>query len=127
MRRAWERLAGLCVKTQDYSGEMHARLELCQLPNAPFRAISDAVNRLNGLFWLQYVLDTEEKQVVGHRLADVMSDRISEADATDCSRLAWLCRHLGDRERARYFTEQGLARDLDNPYCNKLAIQLGIL
>ena len=123
---AWSRLANLCRRTNDYSGEVHALLQMSLLPNSTFSTCSEAVNRLNGLFNQEYVLDTEEKQIVGEKLASVMAERIEEGDATDCSRLAWLYLHLHDEKGAQYFTELGLEQDPNNAYCRRLAIKLGL-
>lgn len=123
---AWARLAHLCSRTSDYSGEVHALLQRSLLPNSSFDICSDAVNLLNGLFNQQYVLDTEEKQVVGDSLAGVMAKRIEEGDATDCSRLAWLYLHLNEEQNAQYYTELGLERDINNIHCRKLAERFGI-
>jgi hypothetical protein len=126
-QQAWTRQAELCQRTNDWTGEAHALVELCQLLNVPFSTISYAANRLNSLFFHHLlVLDTDEKQVVVRRLVTVMEGRISEADSTDCSRLAWLCLHLRDRERAVKFTRVGLALQPYNEYCQKLATELSI-
>jgi tetratricopeptide (TPR) repeat protein len=125
-REAWTRLANLCRRTNNYSGEVHALLQISLLPGAAFRSCSDAVHRLNSLINQNYVLDTVEKQSVGEDLASVMAKRIDEGDATDCSRLAWLYIHLGDKQSARYFTELGLEQDPNNLYCCKLAETLSM-
>ena len=55
-----------------------------------------------------------------------MERRIEEGGATDCSRLAWLYRHIKDDERARRFVELGLKQDPENEYCDRLARRLGM-
>jgi hypothetical protein len=125
-RDAWSRLANLCRRTNDYSGEVHALLQMNLLPGASFSACSEAVNRLNRLFNQEYELDTEEKQIVGEKLASVMAERIEEGDSTDCSRLAWLYLHLRDEKSAKYFTELGLEQDPNNVYCLRLAVKFGL-
>jgi tetratricopeptide (TPR) repeat protein len=123
--RAWEGLASICQQTGDYVGEIHALVEMCQLPNIPFRVISNAVNRVNALFSEQYfVLDSEEKRVVSRRLAQVMENRIAEGDATDCSRLAWLFMRLRDEDKARQIIQIGLSVEPDNIYCKNLAMRI---
>ncbi|MDQ3658139.1 MAG: NB-ARC domain-containing protein, partial [Actinomycetota bacterium] len=39
---AWNKLADLCQRTGDYSGEIHALVERCQLPNASLQSMSYA-------------------------------------------------------------------------------------
>ncbi len=46
-----------------------------------------------------------------------MEARIEEGDADACSRLAWLCRHLREEERAVHWAKKGLEKDPDNWHC----------
>lgn len=126
-RGAWERLADLSALTRDALGEAQALVELAGSPNIPLYVVSNAANRLNGLFSRrQLSLDTYEKRVLVRRLVEALEGRIEEGDATDCSRLAWLSLHLGDEDRARRFTSMGLRLDPDNEHCGKLARNLRI-
>lgn len=125
---AWKRVAVLCRRTEDWVGEAHAFLEMSQLPGAPFKTISDAANSLNILISQPNVgLDTYEKEILVRRVATVMDSRIEEGDATDCSRLAWLCLRLREDDRAKQLTERGLKLDPRNEYIYKLATRLSIL
>lgn len=124
-RFAWERLADLSGRTDDWTGELHARVAMCELPNTPFETISDTANRLNGLYATHQFLDTEERLVLIGRLAHLMDGRLNEANATDHSRLAWLYLQLHDKDRALQLTETGLALDKSNEYCQKLKAKLG--
>lgn len=122
---AWERLASLCQKTQDWSGEVHARVEMSTLSSTPLYIVSNTANRLNELFWQEHQLfETQEKRIVVQALVDTMERRIKEAEANDFSRLAWLCLHLKDEERASYFTHRGLELEPDNIYCQRLLEKL---
>jgi tetratricopeptide (TPR) repeat protein len=124
---AWERLAGLCQKTEDWPAEVHARIELSKLPKTPFYVISNTANRLNELFREEYSLyDTQEKRIIAQTLVDTMAKRTKEGSANDFSRLAWLCLHLKDEERAKEFTLKGLELQPDNTYCQRLAEKLHI-
>lgn len=117
----WQNLVLLCQKTEDPVGEIHSLVEMCQLPNIPFHAISAAVNRVNALFSEKYgALDSDEKHVVSLRMAQVMEARLEEADATDCSRLGWLFLRLGDDAKALEIARAGLLLDADNTYCSNL-------
>jgi hypothetical protein len=122
---AWERLANLCQKAQDWSGEVHARIEMSKLPSTPFYVVSNTANRVNELFKQEYQLfETEEKRIIVQALIDTMEGRIKDADANDFSRLAWLCLHLKDEEKASYFTHRGLEAEPDNIYCQRLLTKL---
>jgi hypothetical protein len=123
--RAWDRLATLCQKARDWSGEIHARIEMSKLPSMPFYVVSNTANRVNELFRQEHQLfDTEEKRIIVQGLVETMENRISEADANDFSRLAWLCLHLKDEEKAGYFTQRGLEEDPANIYCQRLLAKL---
>jgi hypothetical protein len=123
-RFAWLRLAEICQDSEDWSGELHARVELCQIPDADFETITEAANRLNGLLVRQQFLDTEEKRVLVAKLARIMAARLAEADGKDHSRLAWLYLHLGDEVSAREITEAGLYKEPYNEHCQKLLARL---
>lgn len=124
---AWRALALLCHSTDDFTGEIHALVEMCQLPGATFVAVSEAANRVNGILYAlsqggsQYVLDTDEKQILVRKLIRVMEDRIDEADADDCSRLAWLHLQVRNDGRAKELAEIGLVIDPNNIHCKRLA------
>jgi len=123
----WERLEGLCQRTQDWPGEVQAILGYCKLPGVSFGRLSKAANRLNELFRDHMLdVDSEEKRIIIEELVGLMAARAGEASATDLSRLAWLCLNLHDEDRAREYTEQGLRADAQNIYCIKLAQRLGI-
>jgi hypothetical protein len=122
-RTAWRRLSNLCQAGGDWSGELHARVGLCELPGTDFEVISDAANRLNGLLVREQFLDSEEKLVLARKLAAIMDTRLSEADGTDHSRLAWLYFHLRNENRAREVTEAGLAKEPSNEHCQKFRLK----
>jgi len=130
---AWNKLAYLCKISNDWSGEMSAFLELCQIPDVSFMIISETANRFNNLFREKYrLLDSEEKRIIARRIAEIMAKRLKElvkedsddASATDCSRLAWLYLHLKQADQARYFTELGLKITPNNDHCLKLQRKL---
>lgn len=127
---AWNLLASLCKNTSDYQGEIHALVEMCSLPDTDYSTVSMVANRLNAIFNIfkdrrdEYRLDTDEKRVVVQRLVQVMESRISEANADDCSRLAWLYMHLQNETKACEYANRGLYIDGGNPHCLKLIERL---
>lgn len=123
--QAWQKLAEYCHRTQDRVGEIHALVEMSQLPEMPFTEISSAANRLNGLLRFHQFLDLYEIKVSLRKLAQTMVSRVTdEGDATDCSRLGWLYLHLGDGTKARHLIERGLDLEPENQYCLKLKAKL---
>lgn len=122
---AWRRLGKLCSYSADWVGEIHAMVELADLPDATIESISATANRMNSLFREHLlVLDTDEKQVLIRRLISLMETHIGGAEAIDFSRLAWLCLHVKDVERARKWTRRGLEVEPGNVHCLKLATRL---
>ena len=124
----WKRLADLCEKTNDFVGAVHALVEMCEHSVVPFFVVSNTANKLNGLFRSNALrLDTDEKRILIRRLAAVMSERLSEGDADDYSRLAWLSLHLRDEDRAKLLTEEGLKLDGENEHLKRLAEKFSLL
>lgn len=120
-RGAWKKLTEYCYRTEDSVGEMQALVEMCELPQTPFNDISNAANRINGLFSFRQFLDNYERNILVRRLATLMESRIEEGNATDCSRLAWLFMRLQDENNARQMVKRGLQLEPGNEYCQKLA------
>ena len=121
----WRRLAAEARAAGDPSGEIHARLQLATSREANFADVSEAANRFNALLSSRELnVDSDEKRVMAEKLRDLMSAGISDATATDYSRLAWLCLHLNDSTSARDYAERGLEMDRTNDYCLRLQAQL---
>jgi len=121
----WQRIAGLCQQDRDTVGEIQSLVELSQLHDISFNEISNVANRLNQLFRESYlIVDDDEKRVIVNQLASVMEKRISEGDATDCSRLSWLFLHLHDADRAKRYAEKGIEKEKDNTHCWRILERL---
>jgi len=125
--KAWSRLADLCKKSNESLGEAHALVEMCLLKEISFEKISESANRLNELFSQERAsdgeakIDWDTKEELVQKLVKVMRSRIEEeGGATDCSRLAWLYKHLHSEEETRFCTELGLSKDPQNQYCLNL-------
>ena len=123
-RGAWKRLTEYCSQTGDVVGEIQALVEMSELPNTPFVDLSNAANRINGLFASTQFLDASERNILVRRLVNLMDIRVTEGNATDLSRLAWLFMKLQEEEKARQLIKAGLALDPRNEYCQKLNARL---
>lgn len=119
-RPAWKRLTDYCSRTEDSVGEMQALVEMCELPDTPFNELSNAANRINGLFAFRQFLNMHERNILVRRLATLMESRITEGNATDCSRLAWLLMRLQDEDKARQMVKRGLELEPLNEHCQRL-------
>jgi len=123
----WQRLVGLAKAKGDVITEIQGMIEISSLPNSSFDAISDSANRLNILSKSQDShLAYDERKLLSEKLLKIAEDRIEEANATDLSRLAWLCLGLDRPERAANFVSKGLSLDCENEYCMRLAERLGL-
>lgn len=123
---AWRRLISLYRGVDDVLGEMHARLQLAEFTAPRFEDLSSAANRLNGLLSRREIeIDADERRLIVHRLRRLIEDRVAEADATDLSRLAWLCMYEKDPVAAERWVTEGLRREPENEYCQHLKERLG--
>jgi hypothetical protein len=119
-RAAWKKLAEYCRWTDDWNGEIHALVGMSELPATSLEDISNSANRLNGLFATHQFLFNDERNLLVARMARVMEAYMDEANATDCSRLAWLYLTLHDETKARTLVDRGLKLEFSNEYCLRL-------
>jgi energy-coupling factor transporter ATP-binding protein EcfA2 len=122
-QQAWMRLAKIYEIQNDPNKEIHALVELSKIPNTSFFVLSDTANKINGML-RNLILDQTEKELLVEQLANIMEKRISEGDADDCSRLAWLFLHLHKEEDAKRIAEKGLLLEHDNMYCQNILTRL---
>jgi tetratricopeptide (TPR) repeat protein len=125
----WKGLAEICAATNDYAGEVHALVAMCETPEIPLEVVSWSANRINSInFQLKArglsIFDTQERKVLIQRIASAMENHVTDFDATDCSRLGWLYAHLGNEKRARSMAEKGLTLNPSNEYCQRLLAKL---
>lgn len=94
---------------------------LAELARPDYGDLSSAANRLNGLLSNRELeIDADERRLMIRKLRRLMEDRNSEADATDLSRLAWLCVYDQDQPAAKRWVLEGLSRDSSNEYCLRM-------
>jgi hypothetical protein len=100
-------------------------LQVIENTDPSFETISATAGRLNGLLARNEIaLDSDERRLVIRSLREVLENRNKEADATDLSRLAWLCMQLNDQSAAMKWVKKGLELDSENPHCLKLLARL---
>ena len=125
--QALSTLARLSAITNDLRGEIDALVKQAELGDVPYRVISSVVNRFNSAMRAEYsAFSADEKRVFAERLRQVMEAGLDEANATDLSRLAWLCLRLSDEPAADKYILQGLRQEPDNEYCLRLAESRGL-
>lgn len=122
---AWRQLIALYRRLEDGLGEMHARLQLAELSRPEYHELSTAASRLSGMLSRREIeLDADERRLMVERLRSLMEARANEADATDLSRLAWLCIHAHDMRAADKWSRMGLESDPENVHCLRIQTRL---
>ena len=121
----WRRVIRLYRSANDPVAEMHARLQLAELEDSTLDELSSSASRLNGLLYRNELeLDDDARRLLVGRFRSMMEMRSREADATDLSRLAWLCMNDKDQQAATQWATAGLAQDPENEHCRKLMTRI---
>jgi tetratricopeptide (TPR) repeat protein len=118
-RAAWERIAAIERQRNNWFEFVNAQVHIAELPEASLATISSVVNTFNSVI-RHLESDAEARMAIARRLAAVMEPKIAMADATDCSRLAWVLIHSGRTDRALEIIDSGLRLEPTNEYCRKL-------
>lgn len=126
--RVWVRLAKSCAERGEFAGELSAYVQGSRQPSVPYYIVSTAANRVNQLLAdgrLGTAMDADERRIVIRDLLEALEERLSQADGTDYSRIAWLFMNIGDRNQARRYAESGLEIHPANTHLLGLARKLG--
>jgi hypothetical protein len=121
---AWQRLVFLYRALGDVIGGCSAFLKASDLNEPPLNEISAMANWLNNSPEAKDGVDFVDRKALFKPFVRLMEARLSEASATDLSRLAWLHLHSGDPRRALEVAEIGLRRDPENVHCQRLVAKL---
>jgi hypothetical protein len=120
-RKTHEMMARVYRRRKDWLGFIEATVRIAESQDADLVAISGAANTLNSL---KREIDSLQKRDFVRRLITAMEPKIIDADATDCSRLAWLYLQDGREQRAITIAKAGLKLEPDNDYCLNLLRKL---
>jgi len=124
---SWEKLSELYFKVHDSDGEMHALIEMSELPITTIDKIRVIVYKINSLFKNnKFQTDTTEKQILSNRLITAYKNLLDSNcyESDDCSQLAWLYLNAGDRKNAKRAVLKGLEIDPSHIHCLKLKSNL---
>lgn len=120
----WQKLLRLYSEINDWNGETHALVEICELTITPFQQLSNAVNRINALLKENKLkTDSSEKGILVQRIVQAYINRLEsqhEKNASSYSSLAWLYLHLDEKKNARKAVNDGLKIEPNNTHCLKL-------
>ena len=128
--QVWLDLADICHETDDITGEIHALCEAAFLPISSVEDIGKYANRINK--HIRELKDRNEGNIRSGAIQELiekfiqkMESHLDKLSATNCSRLAWLYRNVGNAERAQDVAMIGIQRDPANEYCKRILLSLG--
>jgi tetratricopeptide (TPR) repeat protein len=122
--KVWERIAEKKRLQGDLLGFLDAAVNMVEVPGTDIGAISSVANDFNQLV-RQLDADPEARRDLARRLSAAMHPQISNGDAVDCSRLAWLMVHAGKMDGVLDVVERGLQIDPQSEYCLNLKTKFG--
>lgn len=120
----WKRLALIAYSEGNWKEESAAFMEVCDISDVPYDEVSYIASRINKYYSENNDTDMVTKNAVSNKCKVVLQNRIKEANAIDCSRLAWLCLNLTDEVNALKYARIGLQLDSTNSHCKNLVKKL---
>jgi len=124
---SWQRLADLCRRRSDRTGEAAALIEMCRLPDAGLEDRRRTAGSVLALLQnCQSEWEVAEKRVWARQLVEVLEPHAASAAGLDCALLAELYWRLGKQTEAENWTHHALERDARNPQTLKMKQLLGI-
>ena len=120
----WKSLSRICMDYGDWEGESSALLEIVGIPLVPYEDISFAAYRVNKYYSENSIDSDLTRNYLIQLIIEKMEQRIKEANAADCSRLAWLCLNMQDEAKALKYAQKGLRLDNANKHCIRLVQKL---
>lgn len=122
----WKKLRDLSFSDNDWEGESAALLEIVNIPSVPYEDISDAAQRINKYYSENSSNDDLSRNFLIKVVINKMEGRIKEANAVDCSRLAWLFLNMQIEHSALKYAKLGLTKDDKNLHCQNLVKKLSM-
>ncbi len=124
---AWRQLMALYRSSGDVVAACDAFLRAAAIIDPPMSELSAFANLLNNSSETWAHLHISERTTIFRPLARMMEEGMADANATDISRLAWLNLHMGEDGQALSLAEEGLRREPENVYCDRLRRKLLLL
>ena len=122
----WIKLRDIGFSNHDWEGESSALLEIVNMPSVPYEEVSYAAYRVNKYYSDNSANDDLSKNYLIKAVISKMEGRIKEANAVDCSRLAWLFLNMQVEQSALKYTRLGLEKDSSNQHCQNLVQKLSM-
>lgn len=121
----WNSIAEISHNMGNWDSESAALAEVVCNPLVEYYMVSNVANRINKYYSLH--TDSNEaafKRILIDEVIRIMTNRIKEANAMDCSRLAWLYLNTNNEIKALQYAKMGLKLDETNNHCWKLVDKL---
>ncbi|MFU9026289.1 NB-ARC domain-containing protein [Rhodococcus erythropolis] len=123
-RSSWIRLIRLFNENGEVRDGLGASIKLAE-NTKEIDDVSAAMNALNRILTNREIdIDSDERLLMVGKLRKIIEPQIQKSNATDLSRLAWLCLRTHDVSAARKYTMMGLESDPENIHCLKLQNKL---
>lgn len=121
----WGKISEVARNIDDWTAESAALVEIVQNPVVEYYTVSNVANRINNYYSTHNDTgDSELKRLLIEAVLRIMTNRVREANAVDCSRLAWLYLNTNDEVNALKFAKMGAELDRTNVHCQKLVDKL---
>lgn len=122
--QAWLRLEQYYRQAGNIAEACAAILKADKIEEQPYYRLSNMASALNSDTQTRAELTKDQIAAAYKPLSTLMESRLSEANAVDHSRLAWLHLHCRQEERSLEVAELGLSYDPHNVYCQRLVDKL---
>ncbi|BDC85914.1 hypothetical protein NUITMVA2_12710 [Aeromonas caviae] len=122
----WRLLGHCCYQTGDTLGEVHAFTERAEFSHVPFYDLSNTANRFFSFIKDSAESDRIQNNAMASKILQMMDNRVSEAEGTDLSRMAWLAIKSGQESVAIKYVKEGLEMEPENLHLIKLSQRLKI-
>ena len=122
----WRRISRIHSENHNLYEALHALAQVSRQPGISVGELSNTANDINRMFRENNTADLDQalKATLVKDVADVMEKQLSDLNADDCSRLAWLYLNIRNEDEARRVANLGLQHEHDNNHCQRLIERL---
>jgi hypothetical protein len=128
--KGWNKLSQLYALSGDWNGQVHALIEVCELPITSLETVVACVTKILKILQSHKLTSEAEMEILIKKLIFIFKSKLelasTEAKGSDYSALAWLYLHLNNKKDAKDAILKGLHADPNNYHCLKLKSTLKI-
>lgn len=126
----WKKLSFLHSKKRNHLGEMHALVEMCEIPTTSDASVDSTVNKLNKLISEDKLEDNiDDRNAIVERMISIVKKRFEfkEEYFDEYSNIAWLYIHIQKIKEAKDIIRKILKDCSDHIYAKKIGKRLGLI